>query len=362
MINFATMKATGKIISLVVVFSILASLSLILHGRLFGHEITREQETASESITRSGGTTIVNTTNIEGLPSGYAGKVPVDIYITDGRIDSVRPLPNKESPGFFSRLSQEGLTTAWNGKTLHEASSLHPDAVSGATYSSRAYIANVEAAVNLALDNGVDVQQSTAGHWSVAGIFALAVILLAALIPLFIHNKTYRTIQQILNVGVLGFWAGTFLNYAVMTGFFANGLIFSAASLATLAMLIISFIYPLFGHKSHYCVWVCPLGSAQELAGLLNKRKLKISPKTVRILEILRRILWVVLLSLLWIGIGTEWIHYELFQIFAVKSAGWAMISAAVLIIILSVFIPRPYCRFICPTGTILRSAQDTDN
>lgn len=356
------MKTSGKIISLVVVFSILASLSLIRHGRLFGHEFTRKQESATESITRSRGTTIVNTANIEGLPSGYAGMVPVEVYITDGRIDSVRSLSNNESPGFFARLSQEGLTTAWNGKTLQKASSLHPDAVSGATYSSRAYIANVEAAVNLALDNGVAVSENSAGEWSVARISALAVILLAALIPFFIHNKTYRTIQQILNVGVLGFWAGTFLDYAVMTGFFANGLLFSAASLATLAMLVISFIYPLFGHNAHYCIWVCPLGSVQELAGLLNKRKLKITPKTAHALENLRRILWITLLSLLWIGIGTEWIDYELFRVFAVESAGWAMISAAVLIIVLSVFIPRPYCRFICPTGTILRSAQDTHN
>ncbi|MFC2755492.1 MAG: hypothetical protein ACFN22_03210, partial [Porphyromonas pasteri] len=34
------------------------------------------------------------------------------------------------------------------------------------------------------------------------------VVLLAAILPLFVHNRTYQTVQQVLNVAVLGFWSG----------------------------------------------------------------------------------------------------------------------------------------------------------
>ena len=51
-------------------------------------------------------------------------------------------LPNKETPKFFKKL--QTLLTAWDGLTINKASKLKPDAVTGATYSSKAVIKNVE--------------------------------------------------------------------------------------------------------------------------------------------------------------------------------------------------------------------------
>lgn len=360
------MSKIGRIIMLVGVFAVMVSLSLVRDGRLFGHAFEREKEVAHPAISVVDGTTVVNTSEVEGLPTGYAGAVPVKAYITGNRIDSIRPLPNAESPRFFGRLSEEGLTRTWDGKTLSEAAGITPDAVSGATFSSKAYIANAHAAIDIALEaqgrTAADDSSDAASRWLPAGIAAILVIIMGAVIPLFVHNKTYRIIQQLLNVAVLGFWTGTFLDYAVMIGFFANGFTFSAASTAILLMLAVAYIYPLFGKNSHYCMWVCPLGAAQDLAGHLSRRKIHIGVKTVHALDIFRKVLWVVLLSMLWLGWLSEWIDYEIFTAFAIKSAGWGILVAGGVIIILSVFIPRPYCRFVCPTGTILRAHQDAVN
>ena len=65
--------------------------------------------------------------------------------------------------------------------------------------------------------------------------------------------------------------------------------------------------------------------------------------------------LWLVLLCLLWAGWGASWIDYEIFTAFIVNSASWAVIGTGIGFVLLSVFIPRPFCRFVCPTGSILK-------
>ena len=192
-------------------------------------------------------------------------------------------------------------------------------------------------------------ERPTAAQWA-----ALAVICLGALIPLFVRKPAYRIVQQLLNVGILGFWGGTFIDYAMIENVIANGVTASVAALSTIILLIVGFIYPLFNKPSHYCSWICPFGSLQELAGHCCKWKLNISPATAKILDKFRMLLWCVLLCLLWVGWCTNWIDNEIFTAFVVESASWIVIGFAIAFICLSLFVTRPFCRFVCPTGTLL--------
>lgn len=344
----------GRITAFLAMFLLLCALALVHDGRIFGFkpETARQAETAVISATSSG--EVINTTVPGKDITGYGGPVPLEIYVTDGRIDSVRALPNSETPGFFARLETAGLTHAWDGLTLDEAAALNVDAVSGATYSSRAYIDNVRAGVAYALDSGRSAPRRSAATGP-AGIAALVVLALGAVVPLFVRDRRYRVVQQIANVGVLGFWAGTFIDYAMMLNFFANGLTMTLASLTALLMLVVGLIYPLFGRGQHYCNWVCPYGSIQDLAGHLSRRKLPLRPAAVKWLDRLRRVLWVVLIALLFAGWGASWIDYEVFTAFIVKSASWVMIGVGAAFVVLSIFVPRPFCRFVCPTGSLLK-------
>ena len=154
---------------------------------------------------------------------------------------------------------------------------------------------------------------------------------------------------------MLGFWAGTFVDYAMMLNFFANGVTMTLASLTALLLMVVALIYPLAGRGTHYCNWICPYGSLQELAGRLSRRKLKLSPTAAVWLDRTRQTLWVVLIALLFAGWGASWVDYELFTAFIVRSASWVMIGVGVAFIVLSVFISRPFCRFVCPTGSLLK-------
>lgn len=377
-----------RLLSFILVFAIVASLAVTLRGRIFGTDIgsnsgadtTAETtiESASQSVSASSSTTddgaitpgkngsfAINTASLC-KATGYAGPVPVKIYVSNGRIDSVSPLPNAESPEFFAQLTEQGLIRAFDGKTLDEAARLTPDAASGATFSSRAFIENVKAGAAKGIElRDAKGKEADAGIAATGGsgydgmsasmIAAMIVLLTGMVIPLFLKSKRYRIIQDLLNVGVLGFWSGTFIDYAMLIGVTANGIAASAAAIVTILLLIVGFIYPLFGKTGYYCGHVCPFGSLQNLAGLCCRKKIRMSVRLVKALDLCRMIIWAVLLIFLWLGFFTQWIDHEIFTAFMVKTASPTVIVTGILFTLLALVIPRPFCRFLCPTGTLLR-------
>lgn len=88
-------------------------------------------------------TVVINTEKLGKEVLGYAGTTPVEITVTNGRIEKIEALPNAETPSFFQRVKDSGIFTALNGKTVEEASKVQLDAVSGATFSSKAVIENI---------------------------------------------------------------------------------------------------------------------------------------------------------------------------------------------------------------------------
>ena len=60
----------------------------------------------------------------------------------------------------------------------------------------------------------------------------------------------------------------------------------------------------------------------------------------------------------LWSGVWFDWIDYEPFSAFVVKSASWVAIVIGVAFLLLSTVVMRPYCRFVCPMGTLFKLSQ----
>lgn len=109
------------------------------------------------------------------------------------------------------------------------------------------------------------------------------------------------------------------MSYTSLIGFMSNGINVIAFPVATI-LLIVAFVYPLFGKKSYYCTHVCPYGSLQELVGRCVGFKVKMKATTVHRLNIVRQLLWAVLMVCLWSGAWFGWIDDEPFSAFIVES------------------------------------------
>ena len=378
-----------SLMSLVVVLLLLSAAAIVRDGKLFGFDLRdgratehgrHDMQASTAALTANNdtltvmpdGAIVVNTRLLAKDVQGYGGQVPLRIHIDKGGVvDSIEAEPNAESPDFFNHASS--LFGKWQGKTVDEAMAEEVDAVTGATFSSRAIIANVQRGLAYAkrhaeLDKeseadspdsdaigsaGVPGASASAKGWTLGGIAALIVALLGAVVPLFVKNRRWHYVQLSLNVIVLGLWTGTFVSYTLLMRLFSGGV--SLATLGTLAapllMVLVAMLYPLAGRPGHYCAHVCPFGSAQELAG-----KPRLSPRLNRALNVFRNVLWGVLMVLMLTATWTAWMDYELFTAFLYTSASTWVIAIAVLFLVLSIWVPRPYCRFVCPTGNLLRS------
>ena len=387
----------ARLLSLVVVVLILAAAAILRDGRILGHDLREAHEAkALKNDTLEvtpDGALVVNTKPLAKDVQGYGGPVPLKIHIKDGRVAAVEAEPNAESPDFFNRAKE--LLNHWQNKSVDEALAEEVDAVSGATFSSRAIIANMQRGLAYAKQHGQwgedgsvgalgtsasPIEGGSAGALGTSAppivgsedgsvgalgtsappIVALIVVLLGAVVPLFYNNRRLHLVQLAVNVVVLGLWTGTFVSYTLFLRIFAGGVSLSAigALAAPLLMLIVALIYPLAGRSGHYCANICPFGSAQELAGKFSRRKLRITPRVLKLLSVLRNLLWGVLMALLLTGTCTAWIDYELFTAFLYSSASVWVIVLAALFLVLSVWVPRPYCRFVCPTGALIKSVE----
>lgn len=336
-----------RILNLLLVFALMAAAAIGVNKTLFGHTVIKEESERTETASPVE-ETIIHTADLDDVATGYGGPVNFDIRIADGKIVSIEPLPNSETPSFFGRVLP--LLDSWIGKTPGEALATKVDAVSGATYSSEAVIHNVSA--GLAYYEGSHVENRAEVPLKIW--ISLVVVLFACIVPLFVRNKVYHRIQMVANIVVLGFWAGQFLDYRNMLNSLSFGILLPGGAVM-IAMLAAAFIYPLFGRPQHYCNHICPLGSAQQLAGSVCRYKINLSAKTLKVLEWFRRILWVVLMLSLWFDCLTEWLDYELFQAFLVESSSVWMMVVAGTFIALSAVVGRPYCRFVCPTGSLFK-------
>ena len=379
------------LLSLVVVVLILSAAAIVRDGRIFGIDL-RHAHTMTDAVALGNdtmsvhpdGTIVVDTRLLAKDVQGYGGPVPLRIHVSkSGVVDSIVAEPNAESPDFFNHAS--AILAQWQGKTVDEAAAMEVDGVTGATFSSRAIIANMKRGLayakrhaELNKDSKADFFApdaagsalgaagsadglgafASAMGWTLGSFVALLVAMLGAIVPLFVNNRRWHYVQLALNVVVLGLWTGTFVSYTLLMRIFSGGI--NLATFGTLAaplvMVMVAMLYPLAGRRGHYCAHVCPFGSAQELAGKLTRRKLRLSPRLNRALNMFRNVLWGVLMVLMLTATWTAWMDYELFTAFLYTSASAWVIALAVLFLVLSVWVPRPYCRFVCPTGSLIRS------
>ncbi len=289
---------------------------------------------------------------------GYAGTTPVFVYVDqEGKVRSVAPAANEETPGFFRRAAK-GILDKWNNLAVEDALALNVDVVSGATYTSKSLISNVHSVLSVyAAADMANTYEPVIG-WT--RTLALFVVFAFGMVVAW-HFRGIRWLRLTvltLNTAVTGFWCGQFLSVSVLRGLIQNGSDL-VLYLPTLVMLLIAIVLPYLGKKNYYCLWMCPYGSLQELAWQLPLPKIKVGAKVYKRMSQIRMALLMVLLVLLWMGFGMSILEYEPFSAFIVSTAAPSVMILAGAFVVLGIFIPHPWCQCVCPVGALLNMAEE---
>jgi Na+-translocating ferredoxin:NAD+ oxidoreductase RnfG subunit len=381
------LKNIFQTLSNCVILLLLILATVSYKGKLFGHkveELTNPQEkqlvlqepnqtdlsqagfvNSTLENTKEGAWTIINSRGAkiarvfnslkfsEGV-NGFGGPVPLFVYINNnGEVLHVQALENNESTQFWQSVVDKGILSQWIGKSNESLGNFIPDAVSGATLSSKAVNQSMQKTISSFGGNSLSTSSPIKIDYKT--VIALLVVLSGAFMSFYgAKSKALRTIQLVINVVVLGFWCGRFMSIKALQSLVSNGTDLVAGSFVLLTLLLTIALPLLFKKQSFYCTWVCPLGSAQELAGRVRKKKIKIPKAILNLLKHSKAVITMAMFFLLWLGLASSVVEYEPFTIFIYKHASVGVIIIASVTILSSIFINRPWCRFACPTGQVL--------
>lgn len=253
------------------------------------------------------------------------------------------------------------------GKTLEALSEMDPevcgiDGVSGATMTSKVVAESIPIAAQRILKArdateapGVDAwrNRSLLSYWMDAVTLGLVLLGIAFSFTKLSQQKRFRLGYQILLIGFMGFYGGHMLSLALIDGWSRFGIPWHVAP-GMVCLAAAAFMVPVFSKHQTYCQHLCPLGAIQQL----SRKRL---PWQFRLPKWLSRCLSLVPVGLLAFAVavgiqGLDWnlASLEAFDGFAFRAAGWASITILIVGIVLSFVSPMAYCRFGCPTGTVL--------
>lgn len=302
---------------------------------------------------------VVNTSPFSDEIYGYNSITPLNVYLdADDRIVEVEICENRESRGYLNKVISLGFLDLWDGMTPEEAAKHHVDAVSGCTFSSMAIAQSLQVRMQ-------QLSRQKGGYSLDWKLFArqLSVLMVTALATVCFfmpRRKTLRKITLLLSIAILGFWTNSLLSLALLCNWLTNGMSL-ALQIPMLIMALLAILLPLFTKKSFYCQYLCPFGAAQELVGNLSQRTAdsgqqssKIKSNIFKIFSVLRKVMLIALLIIFALGTGLDLSVVEPFPVFNYQSIGFGLAVFATVILIAAFFVRKPWCNYLCPTGTLL--------
>ena len=118
---------------------IIAAIMLLVASTASLDARTKKKATSKKAATSQ----VIYTGDIANKVIGYNGTTPLNITVKNGVIENIEVLPNQESPGYLKRAKDKVLPQ-YIGKTVAEAKKLNADIATGATYTSKAIIQNIQ--------------------------------------------------------------------------------------------------------------------------------------------------------------------------------------------------------------------------
>lgn len=288
---------------------------------------------------------------------GYNGKVSILIQTRLNKIiTNVIPLANHETHSFFKKLDKNGFFDKMLGKEINIFLENEPlDVISGATISSKA----VMQAIQIAYSEGDDIPVSHSSY-PVFGLLEVLIIVLlfAGLLVAKAKNvklkKYLYWISMIISFVILGFVYNQHITLsrisAMLNGYFPslhNELYFYILLFGSVLIILLT-------RKNIYCHSVCPFGVAQAILAKTGNAQ-PFRPKYYKHLKFLQGFIALTVLLISLALNNPTLAQYEVFGAFFQLTANSILFIVLIIVIILSLFIYKPWCNFMCPIDSFFR-------
>lgn len=292
---------------------------------------------------------VVTTEGYSDHITGYGGPTPLLIGSDkEGKISGVVMLDNNESSGFIDEVISNGLMGKWDGLSWRDAATVGVDTITGATITSQSVIGTIRH--RLSQVKGEELSYRTYS-W-VGDIFTLVLCAIALFVCLK-PPKRYQLVRTIIlavSVIYLGFFRGEFLSIKLIEGW-VTGSVALKTTVALAVIAAVSIAILIARGTNLYCSYLCPFGALQELVHKVSPRHVQISKKLYKWLEKIKTALLILIAVLLILNVSIDLTGVEPFTAFLIRSAEKSVIIMALIALAVSLFVYRPWCSFLCPTG-----------
>lgn len=286
---------------------------------------------------------------------GYNGEVKVIIHVdSEGIIKKILPVYHQETPGYFKKIEKKLFFDRFTGKNISAFQKNQTvDVISGATITSNAIID----AIKTGYAKGENIQL-TQNRVPVFGALEISIIFLFITGWLIVKIKSakiknfLRWISVVISLIFVGFIYNQPITYSRLTAFLLGNRPDFYKEIFFYILLTGSIVFILFTRKNVYCHSVCPFGAAQEMLAKTGKAK-PFRPQQYKKLKFIQRgiALSVILVAL---ALNNPVIaNYEVFSPFFQLTANYILFGVLFIVIILSLFIKRPWCHFMCPIDSV---------
>ena len=293
-----------------------------------------------------------------GAADGYGGEMRVAAAVdTNGTVIGVYILSHKETASFLRRVLRRDFVTQLSGKRVTDAFTIGQDVegVTGATYTCRAIAVGVRRAGRQIVSKhlGWDTlsEPSPPVQFGLPEIVLLALFIIGVLgrLKRFPYVKAVRWISMIAGLIFLGFLFDKPLTLAIVNKFLLGYWPQWQQHLYWYILAGGILVMTAAAGKNPYCDWFCPFGAAQDCLGLMGGAKNRTPERFREAARWFQRLLALAAIVLALVMRNPSVSSYEIFGVFFRLIGSDVQFAILGLIMVASLFIKRPWCRYLCP-------------
>ncbi len=293
-----------------------------------------------------------------GTADGYGGELKVVVSVSiEGTILGIEVVEHKETYSFFRRVLRSRLIDEFKHKSYANPFILGEDvdAITGATYSASALADAVKNATRQVATKALKLPAIEEPSPKVQFGTPEMVLLILFLFGLLARQKRFkpkkvaRWVSMLAGIGFLGFLLNKPFTLVIINKILLGYWPKWQLDLYWYILLGGIVFITLIDNRNPYCEWFCPFGATQECLGVIGGAKKRVPDKIHLSLRWFQRLLALGAILMALVLRNPSVSSYEVVgAFFRLIGTNFLFILLAV-VLILSLFIRRPWCSYLCP-------------